>query len=196
MKVATRFTMLLVSLGLLAHVHDARANVYAGQLKVTNPDGSPFDGNFSDGTGARISFILNDNATVVKLAVKEIGSDVPVYQADLGALSRGPQSATWDGTGAVAGKNYFYEITAEQPNLSTTEWKKFFDSGGIGIFTRGVDIVLDQKSPLFGLAYAPNAAAICSKAFWRSRPTAKRRRFWRRIFPRAARLIGAAARLR
>jgi flagellar hook assembly protein FlgD len=150
-------------LGLLASAHEARANVYAGQLKVTNPDGSPFDGNFSDGTGARISFILNDNATAVHIAVKEIGSDVPVYQADLGALSRGPQSTTWDGTGAVAGKNYFYEITAEQPSPSTTDWKVFFDSGGIGIFTRGVDIVRDQKSPLFGLAYAPNAGGSLLK---------------------------------
>ncbi len=157
MKVVTRIFLIILSLGLLSNAHEARANVYAGQLKVTNPDGSAFDGNFSDGTGARISFILNDNATAVKLVVKEIGSGVAVYQADLGALSRGPQSATWDGTGAAAGKNYFYEITAEQPNISTTEWKKFFDSGGIGIFTRGVDVVLDQHSPLFGLAYAPNA---------------------------------------
>lgn len=157
MKVVTRTFLLALSLGLLLHAHEARANVYAGQLKITNPDGSAFDGNFSDGTGARISFILNDNATAVRLAVKEIGSDVAVYQVDLGALARGPQAATWDGTGAVAGKNYFYEITAEQPNISTTDWKRFFDSGGIGIFTRGADIVLDQKSPLFGMTYAPNA---------------------------------------
>ncbi|NUO81365.1 T9SS type A sorting domain-containing protein, partial [candidate division KSB1 bacterium] len=157
MKVVTRLFFIFLSLGLLSRAHEARANVYAGQLKVTNPDGSPFDGNFGDGTGARFWFTLNDNATAVRLAVKEIGSDVPVYQADLGALSRGPQSATWDGTGAVAGKNYFYEVTAEQPNYSTTAWKMFFDSGGIGIFTRGADVVLDQKSPLFGLTYAPNA---------------------------------------
>lgn len=170
MKVATRVTTLLLSLGLLASAHEARANVYAGQLKVTNPDGSAFDGNFSDGTGAKISFILNDNATAVRIAVKELGSDVPVYQADLGALSRGPQSATWDGTGAVAGKNYFYEITAEQPNLSTTDWKRFYDSGGVGIFTRGVDIVLDQKSPLFGLAYAPNAGGDLLKGILSFRP--------------------------
>lgn len=163
MRVATRVTTLLLSLGLLVSAHEARANVYAGQLKVTNPDGSAFDGNFGDGTGAKISFILNDNATVVTLRVKEVGTGAVVYQADLGALSRGPQSATWSGTGAVAGKSYTYEITAEQPNISTTEWKKFFDSGGVGIFTRGVDIVLDQKSPLFGLAYAPNAGGSLLK---------------------------------
>lgn len=163
MKIVTRLFTIILSLGLLSNAHEARANVYAGQLKVTNPDGSPFDGNFGDGTGARFWFTLNDNATSVRIAVKEIGSDVPVYQADLGALSRGRQSATWDGTGAEAGKNYFYEITAEQPNLSTTEWKKFFDSGGIGIFTRGADVVLDQHSPLFGLSYAPNAGGSLLK---------------------------------
>ncbi len=163
MKVVTRLFIILLSLGLLSHAHEAQANVYAGQLKVTNPDGSPFDGNFGDGTGARFWFTLNDNATAVRIAVKEIGSDVPVYQADLGALGRGQQSTTWDGTGAVAGKNYFYEITAEQPNLSTTAWKVFFDSGGIGIFTRGADVVLDQHSPLFGLTYAPNAGGSLLK---------------------------------
>jgi len=135
---------------------DAFANVYASQIKLTNPDGSPFDGNFSDGTGLQITFTLNDTANAVDVSVIDIATGLNVADIAAGPQGAGPHSALWDGSGGVAGKMYVIKITASQPNRSTTDWTVFFDSGDINIFTRGVDVVRDETSPLFGLFYAPN----------------------------------------
>ncbi len=135
---------------------NAYANVYASQLKISNPDDTPFDGNFSDGTGAKLSFILNDTASVVTVLVKDALTGAVVNQIDNSALSRGLHSVTWDGTGGDAGKQYIFEVSAEQANPSNTEWTVFFDSGDIEIYTRGCDVVRDMNSPLFGLIYTPN----------------------------------------
>jgi len=132
------------------------AKVYASQLKVTNPDFSAFDGNFSDGTGALLSFFLNDTASVVTVVVKEASTGTIVANIDAGSMSAGLNTVTWDGTGGEAGKEYVMEVTAEQPNASTTEWTVFFDSGDINIFSRGCDVVTDMNSPLFGLFFTPN----------------------------------------
>lgn len=132
------------------------ANVYASQLKVSNPDSSAFDGNFSDGTGAMLSFFLNDTANVVTVNVIDVATGTSVATLDAGALGAGAHSIEWDGTGAETGKQYVFEITASQPNASATDWTVFFDSGDIDIFSRGCDVVTDMSSPLFGLFFTPN----------------------------------------
>lgn len=134
------------------------ANVYASQLEITNPDGTAFDGDFSDGSGAHLSFFLNDDATVVTVSVVESGTGAVVAEIDAGALSAGPHAVEWDGTGAEAGKRYLVQITAEQPNASTTDWTVFLDTGDsvIRIFTRGVDVVTDQTDLNFGLIFTSN----------------------------------------
>ncbi len=154
--------MLLVVCLLIVPVQ-VYANVYAAQLKASNPDGSDFDGNFSDGTGALLSFILNDAATAVSVSVRDLETGTEVASITAGALSRGSNSVEWDGTGSAAGRSYFFEVTAEQANASITEWTVFFDSGDIEIFTRGVDVVRDQSSSLFGLIYAPNTGGALEK---------------------------------
>lgn len=152
--------LILVS---LFNASESFANVYAAQLMITNPDGSTFDQNFSDGTGAALWFTLNDDASSVTVVVKDAATGGVVATLDGGALARGTHSVTWDGTGSETGKRYFFEVTAEQPNHSTTEWTQFYDSGGIDIFTRGVDIVRNQASPRFGLLYAPNTGGPLEK---------------------------------
>ena len=146
--------ILLVSF--LCNSTESFANVYAAQLMITNPDGSAFDQNFSDGTGASLWFTLNDDASSVTAVVKEAETGAVVATLDGGALERGTHSVTWDGTGSETGKLYFFEITAEQPNRSNTDWTVFFDSGVIFIFTRGCDVVRDMSSPFFGLIFTPN----------------------------------------
>jgi flagellar hook assembly protein FlgD len=152
-----------VMLGLFCNTNESFANVYAGQLMITNPDGSAFDGSLSDGTGAALWFTLNDDASSVMVVVKEAESGAAATTADAGALTRGTHAVAWDGTGSEPGKRYFFEVTAEQPNHSTTEWTVFFDSGDIDIFTRGADIVRNQASPRFGLLYAPNTGGPLEK---------------------------------
>lgn len=136
--------------------NQAVANVFASQLKIINPDDSPFDGNFSDGTGAKISFLLNAAASSVIVVVKDAANGNIIAQIDGGAMGSGLNSVDWDGTGAETGKQYIYEVTAVQPNASSTDWRVFFDSGDIEIFTRGCAVVKDMSSPLFGLIYTPN----------------------------------------
>jgi len=132
------------------------ADVYASQLRITNPDGSPFDGNLADGTGVLLHFTLNDTASAVAVRVKNAATGLVIQTLNAGSLGRGPHSVLWDGTGAVAGQRYLFEVMAEQPNHSNSEWTVFFDSGDIDIFTRGVEVLSDPRSPRFGLIYASN----------------------------------------
>lgn len=155
MKLAIRVVYALVLFLFFAH-SNVLASVFASQLKITNPDGSSFDGNFTDGSGAVFSFILNDTASSVIVRVKDAATGATVIEIDAGPLGSGMQTVDWDGKGAIAGGTYFYEVFAEQPNYSATEWTVFFDSGDIDIFTRGCDVVSDMTSPLFGLIYTPN----------------------------------------
>lgn len=132
------------------------ANVYSSQLNITNPDGSEFDDNFTDGTAAKFSFVLNDTATVVTISVKDASDNSEVALINAGPLSRGTHTVDYDGSGTVDGKTYYFQIFTEQNNYSDTSWTMFFDSGGVDIYTRGGDIVTDMSSDLFGLIYAPN----------------------------------------
>jgi len=148
--------LVVASVVLLSFAERARANVYASQLKISNPDGSAFDGNFSDGTNAQLTFVLNDTANAVAIRIIDVATGNSVADIDAGPQGAGSHSVEWDGTGAVTGGRYVFEVTASQANRSATEWTVFFDSGDINIFTRGVDVVRDMSSPLFGLAYVPN----------------------------------------
>ena len=69
----------------VAFTSNASAAVYASELKA---------GTGSD-TAAPVSFVLNTDATNVKLIIKD-SSDTVVRTMDLGAKAKGVQSATWD----------------------------------------------------------------------------------------------------
>lgn len=136
--------------------NDLLANVFAGRLNIFNPDSSEFDRDFSDGTGAMFTFILNDTASAVMVDVIDVQTGLPVYQIDAGSMSRGPNHVIWNGNGGEAGKEYFFKVMVEQPNKSATDWTMFFDSGGVDIYTRGVAINNNQRDPNFGLIFASN----------------------------------------
>lgn len=146
----------LTALMLVLSTNSVRADVFAAQLIILNPDGSPFDGNFNDGTAAALNFYLNDAATSVNVEVLDASDNSVVATIPGGAMSRGLNSVTWDGTGSVSGNQYKFRVTAEQNNASTTEWTMFYDSGDIDIFTRGVAINNNMDDPNFGLIYASN----------------------------------------
>jgi hypothetical protein len=133
-----------------------RANVLAGQLKITNPDTSEFDGDFNDGSGALLLFYLNDTASAVTINIINAQTSMSVHQIDAGPMSRGLNGVEWDGTGIQGGGDFVFSVTAEQPNASTTEWTVFYDSGDIDIFTRGVAVVNDQSDTNFGLIFTSN----------------------------------------
>lgn len=139
----------------------ASADVFPSRISLTNPDGSAFDGSFTDGSTASISYLLNDSASVVTVAIIDEADQSTVYTIDAGAQVRGTYSVEWDGSGAVSGHTYSVKITTSQAPYSATDYTLFFflDTAldGKNIFTRGVDA---QKDPLrkdFGALYAANS---------------------------------------
>lgn len=139
------------------------ADVFASRTKITNPDGSPFDGHVNDGTGIKISYFLNDTATAIEVKVINVATGTAV--ATVNATHQGrfgnPNSVTWDGTGGASGEKYYVTITTTGPVYSDTKYTSFYfqQTAGIGtisrgIYTRGVDINSDMNSPNFGYWYA------------------------------------------
>ncbi len=154
MKKSLLLILIILSIGFLTQ--NAMADVYAAQLKITNPDTSDFDGSFADGSGALAWFFLNDTASTATIDILDADNGSSVFTATVMELSRGLHSVAWDGSGAEAMKRYVIQVFAEQPNASTTEWTLFYDSGDIDIFTRGVATVTDQSDPNFGLTFTSN----------------------------------------
>ena len=146
----------ILTLSILLTQNNLYANVFASQIRIVNPDDSAFDGNFSDGTLAKISFFLNDTASAVTIKIKDVTNGNTIAEIDGGQMSRGYHSVEWDGSGAESGKSYVVEITAEQSNYSATDWTMFYDSGGADIYTRGVAVMTNQQDSSFGLIFTPN----------------------------------------
>ena len=151
--VVQSFLLFLIFLFLSSNIF---ANVYPSRLFFGNPDYTPFDGKFDDGTGGVFAFYLNDTASSVTITVKDFSDNSIAATIDVGACPSGLKTVTWDGNGTVNGKSYYYEIKAEQPAYSNTDWTKFYDSGDINIYSRGGDMVTNMEDDLFGLIVAPN----------------------------------------
>jgi flagellar hook assembly protein FlgD/streptogramin lyase len=119
--------------------HDLQAHTFASDLKVT------FSGSFTSGP-AVISFTLNDKADNVIVRIKR--NNTVVHTINAGAKAVGPNSVNWDGSGNTGDGVYTFEIETSTTGYSA--WTQIFDSGGIGIFTRGGDVVRNPLLPRFG----------------------------------------------
>jgi len=143
------------------------ADVFASLYKITNPDGSPFDGNVGDGTGAKIWYYLNDTATAVVLKIVNVANATTVATINAGSqgTSTNPNSVVWDGTGATAGGKYIVTATTTGRVYSDTRYYPFYfkqtaDAPPLisrGIYTRGVDINNNMNTRGFGYWYASNS---------------------------------------
>ncbi|MEZ4764795.1 MAG: FlgD immunoglobulin-like domain containing protein [Calditrichia bacterium] len=100
-------------------------SMYLHANKITNPDDSPFDGDFSDGSVAKISYYFSDGASVVTVTIIDVATGNTVVTIDGGASANGLNSVEWDGTGATANSQYVVQVYAEQANYSTTDWTCF-----------------------------------------------------------------------
>ncbi|MEW6060588.1 MAG: FlgD immunoglobulin-like domain containing protein [Bacteroidota bacterium] len=141
------------------------ADVFASRIRLTNPDDSPFDGKFGDGTDAKISYILNDTATAVSVQIIDASTNAVVATINGGAQSRGMNAVVWNGNGSTGGKKYYVQISATQNSYSATDYTIFYfqqtgeaiGDPSRGIYTRGVDAVTNMMLPKFGNLYASNA---------------------------------------
>ncbi len=142
------------------------ADVFASRTKITNPNGSPFDGKLNDGTGVKIWYYLNDTATVI--VVKVMNASTNAVVATINATNQGrfsnPNSVAWDGTGSVVGAKYYVTITTTGLVYSDTRYTSFYfqqtspiGSISTGIFTRGTDINTNMNTRGFGYWYCSNA---------------------------------------
>ncbi len=138
------------------------ADVFASRIKLSNPDGSPFDGKFTDGSGLKVSYILNDTASSVELKVYNAATNAVTASIVSSAQGRGAQSLSWDGAGAVAGQKYYVKLHATQAPHSSEIHKAFYfqNTSDVpplitrGIYTRGVDVNNNMDTPGFGYWYA------------------------------------------
>ena len=139
------------------------ADVFASRIKISNPNGSPFDGKFTDGTGMKVSYILNDTAASVELKVYNASTNAVTASVVSSSQGRGPNSITWDGTGAVLGQKYYVKLQATQkPHSADTYFAYYFQQTADvpptpiarGIYTRGLDVNNNMDTRGFGYWYA------------------------------------------
>lgn len=163
-------TLFILGLWLISMIGStAYGDVFASRFSVTNPDGSAFDGNVTDGTGAKLWYYLNDTATAVTIKVVKVSdkSTVATINATDQGPSMNPNSAVWDGSGAEAGEQYIFSVETTQPTYSSTEYKyfKFIKTYDVNknIYTRGVDANIYMNTRGFGNLYASNSDADDSR---------------------------------
>ena len=142
-RVRTLFFLLLAGLLCLSTIDQARADVYPSFVRITQEGSSdPFDGDFTDLTGAAIRFYLNDAADSVAIEIAPAGGGPAVKRVVGYNLSAGDNAIIWDGSqndGSPApADSYALNLTAYSAGYSVyTQY--FLDTPSI--FTRGVGSV-------------------------------------------------------
>ena len=135
-------------------------DVFASRIKFLNPDGTTFDGKFSDGTGVKISYILNDTATQVQIKIVDGQNIIATLTAN--NQSRGENFINWNGTGTLPNKNYSVEFFTTQSRYSDTGYTitqmiKTYETKSL--YSRGVDAQRNPSHPNFGFIYSANSDA-------------------------------------
>lgn len=133
------------------------AGTYATGLKITNPDSTAFDGQFQDGTGARLWFTINGNADTVVVRIKSGNNVVRSFDPILN-LAAGTHNMEWDGKGndnkLVPMGRYVVEVFTSDTGNSTSNWVQGWQSAvrkeGSGLSSRDIEVVNDPASPMFG----------------------------------------------
>jgi flagellar hook assembly protein FlgD len=144
---------------LVGLVSTSFAGTYASGLRVSNPDTvKPFDGNFTDASGALLWFTLNGHADTVKVWVLSNNVRIKAF-APLLNRTPGHHNVLWDGknddTVFVGVGNYSFEVWTSDTGNSTATWAQAWENPvylgtGIGLSSRDVDVVNDPMHPWFG----------------------------------------------
>lgn len=155
MKKLTTTIFLFVAL-IVSMVDVVKADIYPFYIRVTQPTNeTPFDGSFSDGTGAAIRFFTPYSTVGFTATVKIFSGNVLVK-----TLTGTENFVLWDGStdaNTPAGNGvYTVEVTTLQ-NSAVTAYTTF-DAGvvAVGLSTRGVTVVNDPRSRNNGFAYGIN----------------------------------------
>ncbi|MBL1214167.1 MAG: T9SS type A sorting domain-containing protein [Ignavibacteriae bacterium] len=139
------------------------ANVFAHNVRITQEDSElPFDGKFTDGTGAAIRFTLSDAADTVVVSIYNDAMAV-VRTITATAFTVGDNLIIWDGnddaSAVVPDGDYTVSIyTAHQGYAAYTDIVNY----EVGIFTRGVTTVKTQDVKNFGFTYSASGGGYAS----------------------------------
>jgi len=166
----------LVAIFMLYTRTTAYANVYATNLRVTQPNSEvPFDGNFADRTGARIRFVLNEKADTVIVRIKSGATVIKTLKL---TNAIGDTSVLWtgdkDGGGAAGVGSYSFEVYCS--SKGHTKWEKIWSAGTNDGVTRNfgwshypyraVAINRNPTSKQFGLVYIAHSYGDPSGEHW------------------------------
>ncbi len=134
----------------------ASTQVFAHNVRITQPDSdAPFDGNFEDGSGALIRFVLNDAADDISVKVMN-GSGTIVRTITATAYSSGDTSIAWDGmddAGALVTNGDYKGSIMTSATTGYADYEVIYDVE-TGIWTRGVTSMISQKVRNFGFQYS------------------------------------------
>jgi hypothetical protein len=154
---ASFFAVTLMTL-IVAGANEAKANVFASDIKVVNPDGTAFDGNLADATpGVGIMFRLNENATSMVITISNSGGVVAILNA--GPHPAGLNTVVWSGVDnaglPVPAGNYTFEVTASN-TVGHSGYDVIYAMSGTRIFSRGGTTIRNPAAPNFGHPIAGN----------------------------------------
>ncbi len=146
---------------------NALADVYPFNIRVTQSfNEEPFDGDFSDGTGAAIRFRIPDSVATTNVTVQIMQGMNLIKTITAEGLKGGDNFVIWDGSTdqgeAAPTGTYDIQITAQQP-VGHSEYTLVFNSDSdtiaVGLSTRGVTVVTDRDRKDFGFAYGVTTAS-------------------------------------
>lgn len=149
----TIFAMVLAFFAMYSS-SDLYANVFAHNIRITQPASTyPFDGTFSDGSGAGIRFTLSDYADTVNINIYD-GEMNHVRSILVLDLEMGENIIEWDGMddsgSMVADGGYKVEIYTASAGYD--QYTVLYDKE-VSIYTRGVTSMKSQSVKNFGFTY-------------------------------------------
>ncbi len=171
--------MVVITLFSIFNSSDLFANVFAHNVRITQPtSGFPFDGTFSDGSGAGIRFTLSDKADTVHISIynssMELVSSISAFD-----LSMGDNIVVWDGmdsNGSVVADGK-YSISIYTASAGYDEYTVLYNEE-TEIYTRGVTSMKAQSAKGFGFTYSASGGGYAygvarhsnNMAFWGNTP--------------------------
>jgi len=160
MKKLTTTIFLFVAF-LFAMNEVVKADVYPFYIRVTQPTNeTPFDGSFTDGTGAAIRFYTPYSTVSFSATVKIYSGNIVVRTITKDSLSGLDNYVLWDGAtdGNTPAANGNYTVEVSTTQYTSVTGYTTLDAGDIavGLSTRGVTVVNSPRSRNNGFAYGIN----------------------------------------
>ncbi|MBI2429620.1 MAG: T9SS type A sorting domain-containing protein [Ignavibacteriales bacterium] len=159
MKQLLRKTLVAAIMLLVGAGHVVFGGTYASSLMASNADSTkPFDGSFTDGTGARLWFALNGRVDTARVWVVKNGNPVRTLDTLLN-VAAGMYNVVWDGKdnggNFVSPGQYSFRVFTSDTGNSSAQWAQAWENPvylltGGGLSSRDIEVIQDPTHPMFG----------------------------------------------